>query len=66
MLLTMLCLSRLLGTQPCSTHFLDTGRRRKEFIISDLDETTLLINPAYVDDLRTALKKYADDITFVS
>lgn len=38
--------------------------RKKEFIIADLDETTLLINPAYELEIRAALKKYSDELTF--
>ncbi|EFJ46079.1 hypothetical protein VOLCADRAFT_62960 [Volvox carteri f. nagariensis] len=37
---------------------------KKEFIIADLDERTLLINPAYLDEIRAALKKYSDELTF--
>ncbi|PNH04606.1 RNA polymerase II transcription factor B subunit 5 [Tetrabaena socialis] len=37
---------------------------RKEFIISDLDEHTLLVNPVHVDEIRAAIKKYSDELTY--
>ncbi|KXZ55819.1 hypothetical protein GPECTOR_2g1370 [Gonium pectorale] len=39
-------------------------RWKKEFIIADLDDRTLLVNSAYVDEIRAALKKYSDELTF--
>ncbi len=39
-------------------------RSKKGFIIQDLDERTLLIQPAFEPEIRAALKKYADELSF--
>ena len=54
-------------SQPMPLHLVHGSgnpHRKKEFLINDLDERTLLVHAPYLDEILLEWKKYIDAITY--